>query len=292
MRDACDILLYPEIGMDPVAAQLASLRLARVQANGLGHPVTSGLSTMDFALSSALMEPKHADMHYTETLRRLPNLAVYYEPFDAPPVAVTRETVGLPEDSFVYWCPQSIFKYQPRFNSVFPTIAARVPTARFVFIGYHTGNAVTAIFGERLERAFANHGLLMGDFCLFLPRLSPAEFSATAALCDAMLDSIGWSGFNSSLETLAHDLPLVSFDGVFMRGRHSAAILRRMGLNEMVADSIDRYVDIAERLARDKDFYNHIRTQTRNAKSLLLRDRDYVEALNAMLIDMASRSQR
>ena len=75
-----DALLYPEIGMDPVCAKLAALRLAPVQAVGLGHPMTTGLPTMDAFLSSALMEPEDGEDWYTEQLVRLPNLGILYEP--------------------------------------------------------------------------------------------------------------------------------------------------------------------------------------------------------------------
>jgi len=55
------VLLYSEIGMDGVAAQL--LRLAPVQCNNWGHPVTSGFPSLDYFLSSALMEPEDAKIN-------------------------------------------------------------------------------------------------------------------------------------------------------------------------------------------------------------------------------------
>jgi len=42
-----DVILYPEIGMDPTTFKLASLRLAPVQATTWGHPHTTGLPTID-----------------------------------------------------------------------------------------------------------------------------------------------------------------------------------------------------------------------------------------------------
>jgi protein O-GlcNAc transferase len=56
-----DVLIYPDLGMEPAYQILAAMRLARVQCNGLGHPVTSGLDTIDVALSSKLMEPPGAE---------------------------------------------------------------------------------------------------------------------------------------------------------------------------------------------------------------------------------------
>ncbi|MTJ84429.1 MAG: tetratricopeptide repeat protein, partial [Telmatospirillum sp.] len=79
-QDAPDILYYPEIGMDPTASALAVLRLARVQAAGWGHPITTGLPEMDLFLSGELLEDPDAGDHYRERLVRLPGTGVCTEP--------------------------------------------------------------------------------------------------------------------------------------------------------------------------------------------------------------------
>jgi protein O-GlcNAc transferase len=48
------------------------------------------------------------------------------------------------------------------------------------------------------------------DYCVLLPRLDFEKFSTAMGCCDIVLDSIGWSGCNSTLESLAHDLPIVT----------------------------------------------------------------------------------
>jgi predicted O-linked N-acetylglucosamine transferase (SPINDLY family) len=67
-----DVLIYPEIGMDPATAKLAALRLAPVQATSWGQPQTSGLPTIDYYLSAEALEPPGAQAHYTEKLELLP----------------------------------------------------------------------------------------------------------------------------------------------------------------------------------------------------------------------------
>ena len=82
-----DVLIYPEIGMDPLTAKLASMRLARVQAATWGHPETTGLPTIDHYLSAEALEPPNASANYTEQLVALPHLGVCYEPL-APTAVV------------------------------------------------------------------------------------------------------------------------------------------------------------------------------------------------------------
>src|SRR5689334_1246724 len=114
LEDAPHVLLYPEIGMDTVTAQLAAQRLARTQCASWGHPITSGFPTIDFFLSSDLMEPPDGEAHYTETLIRLPNLSIAYVPPPARPVALDREALGLRADAVIFWCCQSLPKYLPQ----------------------------------------------------------------------------------------------------------------------------------------------------------------------------------
>jgi predicted O-linked N-acetylglucosamine transferase (SPINDLY family) len=84
------ILVYLDIGMDPRTTQLAGLRLAPVQCVTWGHPITSGLPTIDYFISSELMEPAEGDNHYSEKLIRLSNLGIAYPKPSLPPQRKTR----------------------------------------------------------------------------------------------------------------------------------------------------------------------------------------------------------
>jgi protein O-GlcNAc transferase len=277
--DRLHVLVIPGIGIDALTHRLAALRLAPVQATSWGHPDTTGLPTIDHYLSSALMEPADGDAHYSEKLVRLPNLSVSYEPLAVAPAPVTRAEIGVPEDAVLYWCCQSLFKYLPRHDGLFPRIAAAVPEARFVFIKHSRSDAVTAVFRERLRAAFAAAGLDAARHCVFAPRLDPARFAGITRLADIFLDSLGWSGCNSTLEALAQDVPVVSFAGELMRGRHSAAILTMLGLPELIAPTPDALVAQAIALGRDPAARQALRARIARDKHRLYRDHAAIDGL-------------
>jgi predicted O-linked N-acetylglucosamine transferase (SPINDLY family) len=283
LDDAPHVLLYPEIGMDKVSAQLAAQRLAAVQCASWGHPVTSGFPTIDYFISSDLMEPADAADHYSERLVRLPNLSIYYEPSDAPSPGMDRSKLGLRANAVVYWCCQSLPKYLPQFDEVFACIAAEVPDSQFAFIEFGGGRGVTELFRDRLERSFNAAGLNAGDHCVFLPRLAPELFVAAIGQCDIVLDSIGWSGCNSILESLVHNLPIVTLAGATMRGRHAAAILDMMDVGETIARTIEEYVAIAGALGRDATKRNRLSVQIANQKRRIYRDLDCIASLQELL---------
>jgi protein O-GlcNAc transferase len=290
LSDAPHILIYPEVGMHPVSAQLAAHRIAPVQCVSWGHPDTSGFPTLDYFLSSDLMEPADDSDHYTEQLVRLPNLSVYYEPIAAEPVAVTRADVGLRLTSTVFWCGQSLFKFLPQFDETFARIAKESGDCQFAFIQYPKGTLVTDLFRRRLERAFAAVGLRAEDHCVFLPGLDWDKFIAVIGLCDIFLDSIGWSGANTTFESLAHDLPIVTMPGPLMRGRHTMAILKMMGVTETIAESIDSYVSVAIRLARDLAWRTAVKRRLAANKHRVYRDRTCISALEEFLDRVARRA--
>src|SRR5712672_33753 len=290
LDDAPHVLIFPEIGMDKVSAQLAAQRLAAVQCCSWGHPVTSGFPTIDYFLSSDLMEPAGAAAHYSEQLIRLPNLSIYYEPADVPPISVDRAQLDLRPEAVVYWCCQSPPKYLPQFDGVFARIAAEVPDSQFTFIEFGGGSGVTEIFRTRLERAFKAIGLNAKNHCVFLPRLAPDRFGAAIGQCDIVLDSIGWSGCNSILESLVHNLPIVTLAGEMMRGRHAAAILEMMGVRETTARPIDEYVSIACVLGRSSAKRSEMSGRISSNKHRVYRDRDCIVALEAFL-DSAVRNK-
>ena len=283
LADAPHALIYPGLLMDVSSLQLAAQRLASVQCNSWGHPETSGLSTVDYFLSSDLMEPPDAQACYTEKLVRLPNLSIYYEPVVAEPVSVTREGLGLRAGATAFWSAQSLFKYLPQYDDVFVRIAQAVGDCQFVFLRHFGAPRVTQLVRERLERAFSAAGMRAEHHCVFLNRMSQSQFAAAAGLCDVFLDSIGWSGCNSALECLPQALPIVTFEGPTMRGRHSAAILRMIDVTDTIAATVDDYVAIATRLGQDTQFRQTMSSRMAENRHRLYKDRAPVIALENFL---------
>ncbi|MBI3704999.1 MAG: glycosyl transferase family 2, partial [Rhizobiales bacterium] len=206
-------------------------------------------------------------------------------------VGVCRGDLGLRVDAAVLWCGQSLYKYLPQFDGVFARIARAAPHCQFVFLRHSGGPLVNEIFETRLQRAFAALGLKASDHCVFLGRLSQSKFVAAIGLCDVFLDSIGWSGCNSALESLPHGLPIVTTPGEMMRGRHSAAILAMMGVTDTIAATIGDYVATAARLANDPAQRQALRARMKAAEPKVYRDRASIAALEDFL-DRAARQAR
>jgi predicted O-linked N-acetylglucosamine transferase (SPINDLY family) len=106
----------------------------------------------------------------------------------------------------------------------------------------------------------------------------------------ALLDTVGFSGFNVAVQAVECCLPIVAWEGRFLRGRLASGILQRMGLHELVARSENEYVTIAARLARDREYRESVRAQMLERRHLLFKDTAAVRAMEDFLVGAARRS--
>jgi len=282
--DNLHVLIFPEIGMSADVSRLAMLRLAPVQCSSWGHPNTSGFSTIDYFLSSRLMEPENGQEAYSETLVELPNCSVYLEPDIPPAESLAREELGLRDSATVYLCSQYLCKYLPQFDALLVDIAAAVPDSQFVFL-QGTKMLIYEALALRIRKAFEAVGLDYEHHVCWLPYLSGERFRGLQQIADVFLDTEEWSGCNTAVEAIHYDLPIVTLPGHWMRGRHCFAFLKQMGLEDTIASSREEYVRLAVRLAIDVEFRKHIVKQIQANKHRLFCDDRAISGLEEFLRD-------
>jgi protein O-GlcNAc transferase len=292
--DALDVLVYPELGADGATYPLGALRLAPVQCAGWGHPVTTGHATIDYFFSSDATEPEDAQSHYRERLVRLPGFGTDYSPPPLPeffPVAQARERLGLPTDRNLYLYPQSIYKIHPDNDALLVKLLGADPRGTLVLFAGHTSNA-TELFLRRIGAALAAHGLAIRARVCLLPIMARETYLRVNAACDVMLDSLHWSGGNTSLDALACGLPVVTLPGRYMRGRQTYGMLQLLGLPELIARDEDDYLRIALRVAQDRDWRQHVVDRIEMGQSRLFRDPAPVAAMQAFYLSLFERSAK
>ena len=275
-----DVLIYPEIGMDATTAKLAAMRLAPLQAASWGHPETTGLPTMDCYLSAQAMEPADAQANYSEKLIALPNLGAWVEPGRERPGEFTGLEAKPGEVLLV--CPGTAFKYAPQYDSVLVEIAKRAPNARLVFFRSRP-EALAEKLRERLRDSFRRSAVDFERHVSFIPWQAPGAFRALLRRADLYLDTLGFSGFNTALQALECGLPLVAYEGRFLRGRLASGPLRHLGLDELVAGTKQAYVELAVALAGDAPRRQALRGRIEETRARLFRDAAPLDALESFV---------
>jgi protein O-GlcNAc transferase len=267
----CEILLYPAVGLHPMALQLASLRLAPVQINTWGHPDTSGLPTLDYYVSADCFEPADAQDHYSERLVLLPHLGNRVQPLKIPSSDPGFAALNIDLERPILVCPGTPFKYQPAHDHIFADIARSAPNAQLVFFR-PDGSALANLLQARIAKEFETAGLNVMDHVRFIRWLNFPEFHCLLRRADVMLDTIGFSGYNTAVQAIECGLPLVTREGRFLRGRLASGVLRRMDLQELIVQTKADYVNLVVRLATDQDYRAHIRQEIQQRSSVLFDD--------------------
>ncbi len=269
-----DVLFYPEIGMHPLTYFLAFARLAPVQCVAGGHPVTTGIPTLDYFISSRDLEPANAQEHYSERLVPLPNLFNYFEqPHLSGPPRVRRD-FELPEDAHLYLCVQHLFKIHPDFDELAAAILRADPRGRLVLVQGHRDHW-SLLLRERLRRTLGDDMARVQ----FLPWQPYERYLHLLTLADVLLDTPHFNGGVTTLQALGLGVPVVTLPGAFMRGRQTYGCYRRMGVLDCVAADAQEYVRIAVRLATEPAWREQVRAQIRANNQVLFENVTVVREL-------------
>ena len=278
-KEDLDILLFTDVGMDGLTTSLAASRLAPVQCATWGHPVTTGLPTVDYFLSSGLMEPDDADSHYTERLIRFQTLGLYlYRPPQAPPKS--RKDFGLPEDKHLYGCLQSLFKIHPDDDFLLGEILRRDPQGEVVLL-----SGLDPHWEHLLRQRFAVSMPEVADRVRFLPRQSAEDFLRLNAVMDVLVDPLHFGGGRTSYEAFALGKPVVTLPSAYLRGRITYAMYRAMGVTDCIASDQRQYIEIAVRLGTDRDYRAAVGDKILAASGRLFEDHDALREQERVFLD-------
>ena len=279
-EDNLDVLIYLDIGMSSKIQILSSLRLAPIQCNTWGHPMTSGFKNIDYFITGKLMESKNSQKYYSEKLITLPGLGINY---DFPQVLkIKRPNIMKKLNTTIFLNLQSLFKLLPQDDHIYLDIIKRKPNSCFWFI-QGMKNSVTSLFIKRISKLFINEGYDFEKYFHFHPRCSQEEFFGIIEESDIILDSFNWSGGNTHLEAINLNKPIVTCPSDFMRGRHTGGILKILDTEETIATSKKDYIDIAVKLAEDTNFRNNIIHKIMINKNKLYNDEEPIRHLEDMI---------
>lgn len=277
-----DILVYPDIGMDPMTYFLAFARLAPVQCATWGHPVTTGIPTVDYFLSCDAAEPADADAHYSERLVRLKGLPMSYRRPAMPAPLKPRAAFGLEAGRTLYFCAQSPFKLHPEFDPMLAGILRADPDGQLLVL-HGTDPHPAALLLARWHRTMPD----VLDRLLILPRQSHKDYMNLLAIADVSLDSWPFCGGNTSYQALAVGTPVVTLPGAYLRGRLTLAIYRRMGIDELVAKDAADYVRISVRLGTDPGWRRRLRATIAARADAIFDDPEFLADAERFLTEVA-----
>lgn len=260
-RDGIDILVDLSGHTARNRLTLFGLRPAPVQVTWLGYPNTTGLDAMDYRLTDRIADPEgESDEIYTEQLVRLERAFVCYRPPDqAPPVSAppARNAAHVTFGSF-----NSLIKITPDVVRLWSRILAAVPESRLFLKARQLADCETRT--ELLSR-FARHDIAVGRVDLVPMVIAKAEHLDMYRHVDLALDPFPYNGATTTCEALSMGVPVIVLRGKRHAARVGASLLTAVGLEELIAEDEDGYLERAIGLARDPGRLADLRGGLRDA---------------------------
>jgi predicted O-linked N-acetylglucosamine transferase (SPINDLY family) len=255
--DGVDILMVLAGHFDRNRPQVAAFRPAPIQMS-IFDPATSGLAAMDYLVIDAAMAPKHGRERFSERPLRLPNVYLHPRPDEAPapapPPVLATGTVR-------FGCFNNPAKLNDRVLELWARVLERVPGSRLVLRYFNQFQA--GPLRERVLAAMGSHGIEAARIDWGGTDTSAAGHLAQYATVDVALDPFPFTGSTTTFEALWMGVPVVSLIGHSVVSRWTYAMLRQVGLGELGAATPDAYVEIAARLAADRERLTQLRSSLR-----------------------------
>jgi protein O-GlcNAc transferase len=270
------LIFYTEVHTDQALQSfLAAHRLAPVQVTSWLSSGTTGLKTVDYFISSTVIEQQQADAFYTEKLIRMQHIpsCIYAPPAQKsiPP----RSDYGLPEQGNIYLCPHILYKMHPDYDQVLAEILETDPNGIIVLLARPALKRIQNSLLERFESVFPQ----LMERIWFMPMMEQEDLWGLMRNADVILDPFYFGGGTTSFEALSFDIPIVTWPGERLHGRITYGYYQKMGVLDTVAMSKEDYIEKALQLGTQKEYNHTIRQRIAANKGLIF---EQVGAVNEL----------
>jgi protein O-GlcNAc transferase len=234
---------------------------APIQVSYLGYLGTTGLPAMDYYLTDAHADPPGlADANYQEQLVRLPECAFCYRPGPAPDV--NPELPARQSGWVMFGCLNNPAKISDEILAVWSHVLASVPGSRLLL---RTGAGRGAV--DRIREFLEQRGVASQRLLFAGPVPTRFAYLELYHTIDIGLDPFPYNGVTTTCDALWMGVPVVSLAGSLSVSRQGARFLRSVGLDELLADSPEQYVQTATNLAGDRSRLAVLRSTLRDRMS-------------------------
>lgn len=260
-----DIIIYPEIVENSFIYYLAHSRLAPMQITSFGYCDTSGISTIDYYISSDMYEPENGQDYYSEKLIKLNNLGVYIEPdyinikynkynnalIIEDKYFLTKTELGFDENTIILSCIQTELKITENFIKLISKLLEDIPNSIILFKEKSDGSHIN------IKNIVKN--IIPNEKVYYVKTAKNMNlYHNYIYISDLLLTPFPFGGFFTSLDGFQYGKPVITLIGNKLMGRFTYGFYKYMGIMECVATNEIEYIEIIKKFCSDKIFYKKI----------------------------------
>jgi len=246
MENDFRMAFYPDVGMNVESLYLSNIRIAPIQVMAYGHPSSTWGSEIDYVLGGTEMEPaENAEENYSERLVMIPGGAVFptipsYQPTH-PEKSDSEIVVNCVWNTAKCNWPllMTLTKILDRTDRkvIFQFLPSMVPMRMNSYLAFKRD--IESEVGPENVRVVPTHR------DTYMQALEKGDFS---------IDSYPFGGFTSIVDALHVGKPMVTWQGNRAYNISASRLMRKAGLDELVATSEDEYVEKICRLIQDDEY--------------------------------------
>jgi protein O-GlcNAc transferase len=248
--------------------RLALHRIAPLQVVNNSSCTTTGLPEIDLYVSGTATEAPDAPAHFTERLGLVqgPAHAFNYEADRQPPSRPwTRQDLGLTDGTMLFVSAANFYKITPEMRDLWARLLAAVPGARLLLHPFNpnwSSHYPIKRFCAEFDRVLEAHGVASERLIVSSMRFpSRTDVGELLKLGDVYLDTQPFAGVNSLVDPLEHGVPVVTCEGDTFRSRMGAALLRSLGLDELIVRDDEAYLSLCTELAYEREARTALRAR-------------------------------
>jgi protein O-GlcNAc transferase len=265
-------------------------RPAPIQLNYLGYPGTSGADYIDYIFADSTVIPEDQGMFYSEKVVRLPGT---YQINDSKRSITsstpTRYECGLPEQAFVFCCFNNMQKLNPETFDIWMRLL-RAKEDSVLWLLEENQTAVGNLRASVEQRGVSSHRLI------FAPKIGLPNHLARERQADLFLDTLPYNAHTTASDALWAGLPVLTCLGPTFAGRVAGSLLKAIGLDELITQSLEEYEALALKLAQEPAHLTSIKNKlARNRDTSLLFDTKratrHIESAYRTMVDIRLRGE-
>lgn len=247
--DACKLILDNNIDiLIDLAGHTNDNRLdifakkpAPIQVSYLGFPNTTGLTNMDYRITDIIADPIETQQKYTEKLIRLPCFLCFTPTLLDIPITCNETS------NIIFGIFNKSHKYNKTTFMVWANILNKLPNSKLLV--KRDIKAACDIRFKHLKSFGIND-----DRIIFIDHMDrQSDYYKMMNSVDVCLDTFPYSGTTTSCDCFMMGLPIITLN---IPNRHvsnvTCSLLTNMGFPELIAYSLEEYVDIAINITKNK----------------------------------------
>lgn len=231
-------------------------RPAPVQVNYLDYSATTGMSSIDYRLTTEYCDPSGtSEQYYSEKLYRLKGTYWTYN----PPLRLPVSELPMKSSGFATFGSFNLYyRVTSEVLDLWLRVLQAVPRSRLLIVSVAAGSTQEALL-DRLDRAgIARRRLSIHGVVPF------QKYNELMGAVDIALAPFPYNGATTVMDCLWNGLPVVAkAGGETFTTRLGCSVLAAMGLSEWIAADEDEYIRIAAGLASDVPRLSELRRTLR-----------------------------